>query len=66
MLGSRRGWVLVAVGIALLALRVFGHFLDGPGFQLARRFAGIAGAVLVPLGLLLALRASQDARGAAS
>lgn len=56
ILGSVHGWVLVALAMALLAVRVLGHFIDAEPFQLFRRVAGITASVLLPLGLYLILR----------
>src|SRR5438067_137277 len=64
VLGSRRGWVLVASAIALLAVRVLGHFGDSDVFQAARHVLGIVAAPLLALGMHLVLRPEVAPRAA--
>ncbi|MHB8605908.1 MAG: hypothetical protein ACYDCK_11705 [Thermoplasmatota archaeon] len=56
IVGPAAGWLLVVFALGLLAARVLGHFFENDTFQLFRRIAGIVAAVLLPIGLYLALR----------
>jgi len=53
LVGSRRGWILVACGLALFAVRVLGHFTTNGQLELARGLLGIAGSLVLAWGFLL-------------
>lgn len=60
ILASPIGWRLVSAALALFALRGLVPFLPGPKLGWIQHAAGILAASILPVGLFLVLRASDD------